>query len=77
MEFCVIFRNIEIEIPPQTRANGTLFLHLVLVNDHGPFEWRHLKREGLTIMQRVSLTDYIVPRAATFNLLGSNEVNIQ
>lgn len=70
-----IFREIEIDIPPQTRANGTLFLHLVLVNDHGPFEWRHLKREGLTIMQRVSLTDYIIPKAATFNLLGNNEVN--
>lgn len=51
-----------------------MFLHIVLVNDHGPFEWQHLKREGLTVVQRIALTEYIQPKPATFNLLEENEV---
>lgn len=53
-----------------------MYLHLVLVNDIGvEFEWRHLKREGLTIVQRIPLTEYMMPRPATFNLLNENEVH--
>lgn len=64
-----------IDIPYKTRRNGTMFLHLVLVNDIGvEFEWRNLKREGLTVLQRIPLTEYMVPRPATFNLLNENEV---
>lgn len=64
-----------IDIPRKTYRNGTMYLHLVLVNDIGvEFEWRHLKREGLTILQRIPLTEYMVPRPATFNLLNENEV---
>lgn len=52
-----------------------MYLHLVLVNDIGvEFEWRNLKREGLTVMQRIPLTEYMFPRPATFNLLNENEV---
>lgn len=51
-----------------------MYLHLVLVNDIGvEFEWRHLKREGLTILHRIPLTEYTVPRPATFNLLNEVE----
>lgn len=71
----LIRRQLDIDIPAETRANGTMFLHIVLVNDHGPFEWRHLKREGITVVQRIALTEYTMPRAATFNLLGSNDVS--
>lgn len=51
-----------------------MFLHLVVINDHGPFEWQHLKREGLTVVQRIALTEYIQPKPATFNLLDEKEV---
>lgn len=64
-----------IDIPRKTYRNGTMYLHLVLVNDIGvEFEWRNLKREGLTVMQRIPLTEYMIPRPATFNLLNENEV---
>lgn len=54
-----------------------MFLHLVLVNDFGKnYEWTHLKREGLTVLQRISLTEYMVPRPTTFNLLNDKEVRI-
>lgn len=70
-----LFREFSIDIPQKTKKNGTLFLHLVLVNDIGvEFEWRHLKREGMTVMQRIALTDYMVPRPATFNLLNEDDV---
>lgn len=68
-------REFSIDIPYKTYRNGTMFLHLVLVNDIGvEFEWRNLKREGLTVLQRIPLTEYTIPRPATFNLLNENEV---
>lgn len=67
-------RTIDIDIPAKTRQNGTLYLHVVLANDNGPFQWQHLHRDGVTVMQRVSLTQYMVPRAEMFNLLGNNKV---
>lgn len=53
-----------------------MYLHMILVNDIGvEFEWRNLKREGLTVLQRIPLTEYMVPRPATFNLLNEHEVH--
>ncbi|KAG4072039.1 hypothetical protein HA402_015538 [Bradysia odoriphaga] len=66
-------RDIEIALPTKTRQNGTLFLHVILASDNGQFEWKHLQRDGPTVIQRVLLTEYAVPKAATFNLLGESE----
>lgn len=73
--WCSSSRQLEVDIPAATRRNGTMFLHIVLVNDLGKFEWHHLNREGITVVQRIPLTEYIVPKAATFNLLSSNDVS--
>lgn len=70
--FILSFRNIEIAIPTKTRQNGTLFLHVIVASDNGPLEWKQLQRDGPTVIQRVLLTEYIVPKAATFNLLGES-----
>lgn len=67
----------QVNIPKETTQNGTMFLHLVLVNDFGAtYEWSHLKREGLTVLQRIALTEYIQPKPATFNLLNENDVSL-
>lgn len=71
-----LHRQLEVELPASTRKNGTLYLHVVLANDNGRFEWQHLQREGMTVLQRIALTQYMEPRAATFNLLGGNDVSI-
>lgn len=63
-------RELEVDIPLKTRRNGTLFMHVVLALDDNPIEWKTLQRDGPTVIQRISLTEYMVPRAATFNLLG-------
>lgn len=67
-------RVIEVDLPEKTRKNGTLFLHVILADDNGQLDWKHLQRDGPTVIQRVALTDYIVPKAATFNLLGDGEL---
>lgn len=64
-------------IPSKTRQNGTLFLHVILASDNGRLEWKNLQRDGPTVIQRVALTDYMIPKAATFNLLGDAVRKIQ
>lgn len=54
-----------------------MYLHVVLASDAGVVEWNNLQRDGLTVVQRVALTDYAVPKAATFNLLGGNQVMLE
>lgn len=67
-------RNVEIEIPLKTRRNSTLYMHAVLAIDDGKaIDWRELKRDGPTVLQRISLTKFMVPKAATFNLLSDTE----
>lgn len=61
------------EIPRAVRRNGTMFLHVVLCNEQGEFEWRHLQREGMTVVKRLPLTEYLERQPKIFNLLD-NEV---
>jgi hypothetical protein len=63
-------RDIEIDLPAKTRNNGTLFLHTVLADNMGVVDWKNLKRDGPTIVQRLALTEYSVPQMGSFNLLG-------
>lgn len=65
-----LYRDITVTLPSKTRQNGTLFLHVILASDNGPVEWKQLQRDGPTVIQRIALTDYVVPKAAAFNLLG-------
>uniref|UniRef100_A0A1Q3G2Q6 Lipid scramblase CLPTM1L n=1 Tax=Culex tarsalis TaxID=7177 RepID=A0A1Q3G2Q6_CULTA len=63
---------INIDIPAKTRRNGTLFLHVILATDDANFEWRSLKNNGATVHQKIRITEYDVPKATTFNLLGES-----
>lgn len=68
--------DIPVDIPAKTRNNGTLFLHVVLADTNGLVEWKRLQRDGPTVIQRIALTDYMVPKAKAFNLLG-DDVSVQ
>lgn len=71
---CFDFRNFKVDVPLKTRRNGTLNLYLVLAqDDDASLDWKDFQRDGPTVIQRVSLTHYLVPKEATFNLL--NEQN--
>lgn len=64
-------RHFDLPIPPQTRKNGTLHLHVVVAQGGGPeLTWTTLKRDGPTIVQRIGLSDYTIPKATLFNLIG-------
>lgn len=54
----------------KTRRNGTLYLYAVIAVDDEALDWKDFQRDGPTVIQRVSLTQHVVPKAATFNLLN-------
>lgn len=68
--FLCFGRELDISLPSKTRQNGTLYLHVVLADNRGTIQWADLQRDGPTVIQRVALTEFAVPKAATFNLLG-------
>lgn len=72
-----VYRKIAIDIPAKTRRNGTLFLHVILANDDGPVNWKSLQRDGPTVIQRILLTDYMVPKPKTFNLIGNEDSEVK
>lgn len=64
-------REIQIDIPLKTRRNGTLFVQVVVALDsERDLEWKTLRRDGPTVVHTFPLTEYIIPRPKTFNLLG-------
>ncbi|XP_068158170.1 lipid scramblase CLPTM1L [Drosophila tropicalis] len=65
--------DFEVDVPLKTRRNGTMYMHVVLALEGEPLEWRTLRRDGPTVIHTLSLTDYMVPRAEAFQLLGDAE----
>ncbi|XP_063220844.1 lipid scramblase CLPTM1L [Bacillus rossius redtenbacheri] len=65
-------RTLSLELPAETRRNGTLFMHLFLQAKRlYHWEFWELLQEPTTAYLRVKLTQLRVPEAATFQLLGS------
>lgn len=71
------FRKFNVDIPLKTRRNGTLFLYAVLAMDDSALDWKDFQRDGPTVIQRISLTEYAVPKVATFNLLNDENPAVQ
>lgn len=63
-------------MPLKTRRNGTLNLYLVLAqDDDSSLDWKDFQRDGPTVIQRIPLTQYLVPKQASFNLLNEQNPN--
>lgn len=45
-------------------------MHVILADNRRSIEWPNINRDGPTVIQRVALTEFSVPKATTFNLLG-------
>lgn len=74
------FRNITIPLPRQTRKNGTLHIYAFAAPmprsaDETEY-WDKSLQSPTTIMAYFQLTQYLVPEAATFNLLKDSDVTI-
>ncbi|XP_065364074.1 lipid scramblase CLPTM1L [Calliphora vicina] len=65
-------KDYEIQVPAKTRRNGTLHMQVVLSLQGQPLEWKTLKRDGPTVIHSLSVTEYMVPKAEAFNLLGES-----
>lgn len=64
-------KEVLVTVPTKTRRNGTLFMQVVVALDsEKDLEWKTLRRDGPTVVHTFSLTEYVVPRPKTFNLLG-------
>ncbi|KAL5275544.1 CLPTM1L family protein [Megaselia abdita] len=67
-------KEIKIDVPLKTRRNGTLYMQVVVALDsEKDLEWKTLRRDGPTVVHTFLLTEYVVPRPKTFNLLGETE----
>ncbi|XP_055644146.1 lipid scramblase CLPTM1L [Toxorhynchites rutilus septentrionalis] len=64
-------RTLHINIPAETRRNGTLYMHFILTADsRKDFTWKSLKQTDPTVIQKMRLTEYKLPKTTTFGLLG-------
>ncbi|XP_015114592.1 cleft lip and palate transmembrane protein 1-like protein [Diachasma alloeum] len=66
---------ISLQIPPKTRQNGTSFLHIIVLpkvteNKQQDYSFVNLQTDPYAVMTRIKLTQFAVPEAETFNLLG-------
>lgn len=67
-------RTFHVDVPLKTRRNGTLYLYAVVALDDGSLDWKDFNRDGPTVIQRIPLTTYQIPKDQLFNLLkDSNE----
>ncbi|XP_069672324.1 lipid scramblase CLPTM1L [Periplaneta americana] len=73
-------KKLTISIPPSTRQNGSLYLHLFTFprpkqqSDTKQWDYWRLKQESMAVYTRIRLTQYHIPEASTFKLLeGSSE----
>ncbi|XP_076168392.1 lipid scramblase CLPTM1L [Ptiloglossa arizonensis] len=68
---------VTLNIPRETRNNGTLFLHIVLT----PMSKKYRKsiidiqKDPYTSYAAIKLTQYIIPEAEAFNLLGNKDAD--
>ena len=47
-------------------------MHVILAAPGEPLEWKTLQRDGPTVIHKMRLTEYAIPKAATFSLLGDD-----
>ncbi|KAL2711622.1 cleft lip and palate transmembrane protein 1-like protein isoform X1 [Vespula squamosa] len=68
--------SFSIDLPRKTQQNGTLFLHLILVPSfQEQFKsFKELQKDIYMTNTIIELTQYLVPEAEVFNLLGEQDV---
>lgn len=63
-------RDFTLDIPTETRRNGTLFLHLFLLpRSKRVLQWNDASEAKDRVYTRVPMTQYLVPASATYQLL--------
>ncbi|XP_053681158.1 lipid scramblase CLPTM1L [Anopheles nili] len=68
--FVELERSYTINLPKETRANGTLYMFAVLTKGAKSLEWDSVRSQSTSVIKKFSLTHYMVPKTATINLLN-------
>lgn len=72
MSHLALFRELNISVPSSTRNNGSLFLHLLLVsNSEKQTNFFSLHQKPDTVHTKIRLTQFHIPEASAFQLLGN------
>lgn len=64
-------KEYDLKLPMKTKRNGTMYLHIILAESGASLEWNTLRRDGPTVIHTMRITEYIEPKAQSFNLLVS------
>ncbi|CAD6222444.1 GSCOCG00000974001-RA-CDS [Cotesia congregata] len=66
---------LSLEIPVKTRNNGTLFLHVIIVpkSKIRGNSFIELLKDPHAVYTRIKMTQFAIPQAETFNLLGDKK----
>ncbi|KAK2586649.1 hypothetical protein KPH14_011694 [Odynerus spinipes] len=69
--------SLSINLPRKTQQNGTLYLHVMLVpaSKAQGKTFYELQRDPFMTYESIKLTQYAVPEAEVFNLLGEKDVS--
>ncbi|XP_015597472.1 cleft lip and palate transmembrane protein 1-like protein [Cephus cinctus] len=66
---------INLEIPKRTQQNGTLFLHIMVLPKSSKYNnsFNDLQKDPFMVYTRIKMTQYAIPQAAVFKLLGEKD----
>ncbi|XP_058129844.1 lipid scramblase CLPTM1L [Anopheles ziemanni] len=68
--FLDLDRTYTITLPKETRSNGTLYMFAVLTKGAKSLEWDAVRSQSTSVIKKLPLTHYMVPKTATINLLN-------
>ncbi|XP_026471333.1 cleft lip and palate transmembrane protein 1-like protein [Ctenocephalides felis] len=70
-------KTINLDLPEKTINNGSLFMHIIIVNSDESWEWSKMNKNVHIVAERIKLTQYALPQAAYFNLLSDQSDNYE
>uniref|UniRef100_A0A182R504 Lipid scramblase CLPTM1L n=1 Tax=Anopheles funestus TaxID=62324 RepID=A0A182R504_ANOFN len=68
--FIELEKSYTINLPKETRSNGTLYMFAVLTKGAKSLDWDSVRSQSTSVIKKFGLTHYMVPKAATINLLN-------
>uniref|UniRef100_A0A182M4B2 Lipid scramblase CLPTM1L n=1 Tax=Anopheles culicifacies TaxID=139723 RepID=A0A182M4B2_9DIPT len=68
--FIELEKTYTITLPKETRSNGTLYMFTVLTKGAKSLDWDSVRSQSTSVIKKFALTHYMVPKAATINLLN-------
>uniref|UniRef100_A0A182VWE2 Lipid scramblase CLPTM1L n=1 Tax=Anopheles minimus TaxID=112268 RepID=A0A182VWE2_9DIPT len=68
--FIELEKSYTITLPKETRSNGTLYMFAVLTKGAKSLDWDSVRSQSTSVIKKFGLTHYMVPKAATINLLN-------